>query len=164
MRRNPIERRKADLARLLAPTRPGLRLNDWLDDIDRATIFEHACKLGLEGIVSKRKGSRYRSGRSEHFGIQSPRNTEKRRCALRTAGAYYDGTLGQFILPYDAVRRAPGVRMFLYRELENLLVAHRPVMRKVADNGQLFAARLKQRSLRCQLLYAHSDPSQFGPT
>lgn len=47
---------------------------------------------------------------------------------------------------------------------ENLLVAHRPVMRKVADNGQLFAARLKQRSLRCQLLYAHSDPSQFGPT
>ena len=35
---------------------------------------------------------------------------------------------------------------------ENLLVAHRPVMRKVADNGQLFAARLKQRSLRCQLL------------
>ena len=24
----------------------------------------HACKLGLEGIVSKRKGSGYRSGRS----------------------------------------------------------------------------------------------------
>jgi ATP-dependent DNA ligase len=24
----------------------------------------HACKLGLEGIVSKRKESRYRSGRS----------------------------------------------------------------------------------------------------
>ena len=27
-------------------------------------MFAHACKLGLEGIVSKRKGSRYRSGRS----------------------------------------------------------------------------------------------------
>ncbi len=27
-------------------------------------VFNHACKLGLEGIVSKRKGSRYRSGRS----------------------------------------------------------------------------------------------------
>ena len=24
----------------------------------------HACKMGLEGIVSKRLGSRYRSGRS----------------------------------------------------------------------------------------------------
>jgi ATP-dependent DNA ligase len=26
-----------------------------------------ACKLGLEGIVSKRKGSRYQSGRSPHW-------------------------------------------------------------------------------------------------
>ena len=25
-------------------------------------MFYHACKLGLEGIVSKRKDSRYRSG------------------------------------------------------------------------------------------------------
>ena len=28
------------------------------------TVFKHACKLGLEGIVSKRKDSPYRSGRS----------------------------------------------------------------------------------------------------
>jgi bifunctional non-homologous end joining protein LigD len=27
------------------------------------TVFAHACKLGLEGIVSKRKDSPYRSGR-----------------------------------------------------------------------------------------------------
>ena len=27
-------------------------------------FFAHACKLGLEGIVSKRKDSAYRSGRS----------------------------------------------------------------------------------------------------
>ena len=27
-------------------------------------LFRHACKLGLEGIVSKRKDSTYRSGRS----------------------------------------------------------------------------------------------------
>jgi ATP-dependent DNA ligase len=30
----------------------------------RPTVFAHACKLGLEGIVSKRKDSAYRSGRS----------------------------------------------------------------------------------------------------
>jgi bifunctional non-homologous end joining protein LigD len=30
-------------------------------------VFAHACKLGLEGIVSKRKDSRYRSGRSPHW-------------------------------------------------------------------------------------------------
>jgi ATP-dependent DNA ligase len=29
-----------------------------------AIVFRHACKLGLEGIVSKRKESTYRSGRS----------------------------------------------------------------------------------------------------
>ena len=27
-------------------------------------VFAHACRMGLEGIVSKRLGSRYRSGRS----------------------------------------------------------------------------------------------------
>ena len=31
---------------------------------DGPMVFAHACKLGLEGIVSKRKDSAYRSGRS----------------------------------------------------------------------------------------------------
>jgi bifunctional non-homologous end joining protein LigD len=31
---------------------------------DGPTIFAHACKMGLEGIVSKRNGCAYRSGRS----------------------------------------------------------------------------------------------------
>jgi ATP-dependent DNA ligase len=31
---------------------------------DGPTVFAHACKMGLEGIVSKRKDSAYRSGRS----------------------------------------------------------------------------------------------------
>jgi len=30
-------------------------------------VFEHACKMGLEGIVSKRLGSRYRSGRTSDW-------------------------------------------------------------------------------------------------
>ncbi len=34
---------------------------------DGETVFRHACKLGLEGIVSKRLGSPYRSGRSRHW-------------------------------------------------------------------------------------------------
>jgi ATP-dependent DNA ligase len=29
--------------------------------------LHHACKMGLEGIVSKRKDSRYKSGRSPHW-------------------------------------------------------------------------------------------------
>ena len=31
---------------------------------DGPTVFAHACKMGLEGIVSKRKDSGYRPGRS----------------------------------------------------------------------------------------------------
>jgi ATP-dependent DNA ligase len=34
---------------------------------DGAEALNHACKLGLEGIVSKRKDSRYSSGRSPHW-------------------------------------------------------------------------------------------------
>jgi hypothetical protein len=33
-------------------------------EADGPTVFAHACKMGLEGIVSKRKGSTYHSGRS----------------------------------------------------------------------------------------------------
>jgi hypothetical protein len=35
---------------------PGLRFNEWIDgrELDGSTVFAHACKLGLEGIVSKR--------------------------------------------------------------------------------------------------------------
>jgi hypothetical protein len=42
---------------------PGLRLNEHIE-ADGPTVFAHACKMGLEGIVSKRKTSPYRSGRS----------------------------------------------------------------------------------------------------
>jgi bifunctional non-homologous end joining protein LigD len=41
----------------------GIFLNEHVED-EAATVFRHACKLGLEGIVSKRPGSLYVSGRS----------------------------------------------------------------------------------------------------
>jgi hypothetical protein len=43
---------------------PRVRLNEHLKHDCGLTVFQHACKMGLEGIVSKRIGSRYRSGRS----------------------------------------------------------------------------------------------------
>ncbi len=35
--------------------------------VDGDIVYEHAGKLGCEGIVSKRLGSPYRSGRSSHW-------------------------------------------------------------------------------------------------
>jgi bifunctional non-homologous end joining protein LigD len=58
--------RKATLVSVLARAAPGLRFNEHLEE-DGPTVFGHACKLGLEGIVSKRKDSRYSSGRSPHW-------------------------------------------------------------------------------------------------
>jgi len=63
MRRDPLEVRKATLRSMLAKAGLGLRFNEHLEG-DGPTVFAHACKMGLEGIVSKRKDSPYRSGRS----------------------------------------------------------------------------------------------------
>jgi bifunctional non-homologous end joining protein LigD len=66
LRSEPFETRKATLASLLRGSLPGLHLNEHLvhpGDV----VFRHACKMGLEGIVSKRLGSRYRSGRTNDW-------------------------------------------------------------------------------------------------
>ncbi|TMJ37190.1 MAG: hypothetical protein E6G86_17635 [Alphaproteobacteria bacterium] len=63
LRRAPLEVRKATLANVLAGASQGIWFNDHIEG-DGPIVLKHACKLGLEGIVSKRKGSPYRSGRS----------------------------------------------------------------------------------------------------
>jgi bifunctional non-homologous end joining protein LigD len=59
LRRLPLEARRERLADLLADAGPALKLSEHLDG-DGALIFAHACRLGLEGLVVKRKGSAYR--------------------------------------------------------------------------------------------------------
>jgi ATP-dependent DNA ligase len=66
LRRTPIEQRKRKLAKLVRGPHPGIVLNEHYEG-DGEVIFKHACKLGCEGIVSKRIGSLYRSGRSPHW-------------------------------------------------------------------------------------------------
>jgi hypothetical protein len=45
-------------------TCPVLRFSEHLSGVDGAALLRHACALGLEGIVSKRLMSRYKSGAS----------------------------------------------------------------------------------------------------
>jgi ATP-dependent DNA ligase len=49
-----------------ALARVNVPLNEYIEH-DEALVFAHACKLGLEGIVSKRKASHYRSGTSRDW-------------------------------------------------------------------------------------------------
>jgi bifunctional non-homologous end joining protein LigD len=66
LRNEPIEVRKATLASLLRAGHPGLQFNQHLTH-PGDVVFRHACATGLEGIVSKRLGSRYRSGRTKDW-------------------------------------------------------------------------------------------------
>src|SRR5215470_15390338 len=54
LRRDPLEGRKATLEMILAKVGIGIRFNEHMHG-DGEIVFRHACKLGLEGIVSKRK-------------------------------------------------------------------------------------------------------------
>ena len=54
----------------------------------RLTVFQHACKMGLEGIVSKRLGSTYRSGRtSDWLKFKNPQAPAVRREAEEDWGS-----------------------------------------------------------------------------
>ena len=59
----PLEERRARLRTTLRRARLSLRVVEHLDG-DGEAVFRHACALGLEGIVSKRRDARYKSGRS----------------------------------------------------------------------------------------------------
>jgi bifunctional non-homologous end joining protein LigD len=59
----PLSDRKRRLRKLVGKRRLGIVLSEHTDE-DGATIFLQACRMGLEGIVSKRLSAPYRSGRS----------------------------------------------------------------------------------------------------
>jgi bifunctional non-homologous end joining protein LigD len=61
LRNLPYLGRKAALARLLRNTEAGIRFNEHIAE-DGPVVFAHACRLGAEGIVSKRVDGTYRSG------------------------------------------------------------------------------------------------------
>ena len=69
VRPEPLDERRKRLATLLSrrnkATRDGIQLSEAITG-DGGRLFRHACWMDLEGIVSKRIGSRYVSGRTGH--------------------------------------------------------------------------------------------------
>jgi bifunctional non-homologous end joining protein LigD len=69
-----LEQRKARLRKLLKNRKAGIVYNDHLEG-DGSVIFQHACKMGLEGVVSKRRDLPYRSGRAKSWlKIKNPKS------------------------------------------------------------------------------------------
>jgi bifunctional non-homologous end joining protein LigD len=81
VRPEPLEERRKRLAKLLSrktkAMRDGIQLSEAITG-DGARIFRRACWMDLEGIVSKRIGSRYVSGRTRAW-LKTKNPTFERR-------------------------------------------------------------------------------------
>jgi bifunctional non-homologous end joining protein LigD len=64
IRRQSLMERKKELRLVMRNARDGIQYVEYTEG-DDDKMFEAVCKLGLEGIVSKRAGSVYRSGPSK---------------------------------------------------------------------------------------------------
>jgi bifunctional non-homologous end joining protein LigD len=85
LRKLPLFERKALLKKLVADT--DVQFSDSFE-VDGQEMFKHACKTGLEGVVSKARDSRYVSGRSNDW----VKKTCAQRETLTIAGFALDGS------------------------------------------------------------------------
>jgi bifunctional non-homologous end joining protein LigD len=91
LRHEPLEVRNATLASVLAKASAGLRFNQHIE-ADGPTVFAQACRMGLEGIVSKRRDLPYRSGRSKSWlKIKNPKSPAMLRVQMGRSDV---GTVG----------------------------------------------------------------------
>ncbi|MFG1344857.1 DNA ligase D [Xanthobacter autotrophicus DSM 431] len=101
----PLLARKGLLKTLIGDGAAKVRYSDHFED-DGSLVLQHACRLGLEGVVSKLKDAPYRSGRSRDW-IKSkcaerqefviggfvPSTTSRRTVGSLVLGAYEKGRL-----------------------------------------------------------------------
>jgi bifunctional non-homologous end joining protein LigD len=85
LRKLPLIERKAHLKKLIAKT--AIQFSESFE-IDGPEIFKHACRTGLEGVVSKVRDSKYASGRGNDW----VKKTCAQRETLSIAGFAMDGS------------------------------------------------------------------------
>jgi bifunctional non-homologous end joining protein LigD len=84
LRKLPLVERKAHLKKLIADT--SIQFSDSFET-DGREVYKHACKVGLEGVVSKVRDSAYASGRGNNW----VKKTCAQRETLTIAGFALDG-------------------------------------------------------------------------
>jgi bifunctional non-homologous end joining protein LigD len=67
MRDETLQIRKLWLGKLLKRCGDGILCNEHEAGAIGPRLFDHACKMGLEGIVSKHRERGYRAGRTTHW-------------------------------------------------------------------------------------------------
>ncbi|HTV33873.1 MAG TPA: DNA ligase D [Methylocella sp.] len=127
----PLKDRKELASRLLEsqPSGSPIRLSEHLD-VDGPTMLEHACRFGLEGIVSKRLDLPYRSGRGSHW--------LKSKCLDRQEFV----VLGY--VPSTAASRSVGALALGYYDHAHLLYAGRTGTGWSQDEARSLRERLEE--------------------
>jgi bifunctional non-homologous end joining protein LigD len=82
LRRERLDQRKAKLTHLLRHHQVGIQIVEHIEH-PGDVAFARACRLGLEGVVSKRRDAAYRQGRSRIWlKVKNPQSPAARREAL----------------------------------------------------------------------------------
>lgn len=105
--KSPLEDRDAQLRELLEPLGPAHPIKYTGHIVgDGAHVFEHAAQLGVEGIVSKRRRSLYREGRTRDW-LKSKcwRTGEFVVCGYRRASEHAPALSELLVGYYDTSRR-----------------------------------------------------------
>ncbi len=134
LRRTVLEDRKRLLADIVgaAPPSSVLRYNEHLEE-GGETILAHACKLGLEGIISKRRDMPYTPGRGEHW--------LKSKCMLRQEFA----VLG--FVPSEAFKNAIGSLVLGYYKDGELVHAGRAGTGYSSEESRSLYKTLRERAV-----------------
>jgi len=106
----PLSERKASLQTLIPADQALVQFSADFDAAG-AMILRHACRLGLEGVISKRRNAKYRSGRHKDW--------LKSKCALRQ-----EFVIAGYV-PSSSSRQAVGSLVLGYYEGDQLILAGR---------------------------------------
>ncbi|QEN85289.1 DNA ligase D [Labrys sp. KNU-23] len=147
LRALPLIRRKALLQGLLADARPEIRFSDHFEE-SGAMVLRHACRLSLEGIVSKLRTAPYQSGRGrswvkskcsarQEFVVAGyvPSTMSRKAIGSLVLGVYQDGRLEPVGRVGTGFTRS--VAEDLFRRLEGMRIKQSPFARPLtAEEGR----------------------------
>ena len=145
LRTTPLVIRKQALERLLTGNSGSLRYSEHLDQ-DGDLILRHACRLSLEGVISKLRDGPYRSGRGKDW-VKSkcserqefvicgyvPSSTSRQAIGSLVLGYYAGGDLvhaGRVGTGYTAA-----VATDLYRRLERIRLPTSPFAERLSGDA-----------------------------
>lgn len=135
----PLVERKHLLSGLMGKAADPLRLSEHLDD-QGEIVLRHACRMGLEGIVSKLRDSPYRPGRSKAW--------VKSKCSARQ-----EFVIGGFVTSTGSPRAVGSLVMGLFEG---------KALRPVGRVGTGFSLKVAE-ELMSRLQALETDRSPFDP-